>query len=79
MPRTPHGGKRADFAQIALNVVERATGETLKIAEGKDEHAVALSAIGASKGGQARAAKLSANQRKRSARKAALARWAKKK
>jgi len=73
--RASRGGKRADFAQIALKVVEQATGDVLKPAEGKNPHAQALSALGASKGGKARAAKLSSKKRKAIAKKAALARW----
>ena len=41
----------------------------------KNPHAVALGKIGGAKGGKARAAKLTAEQRSASARKAALARW----
>src|SRR5229473_6365687 len=52
--RTPRGGKRADFSQTALVIVEHAIGEPLKPAEGKNPHAQALSALGASKGGKAR-------------------------
>jgi|SRR5579864_1844858 len=44
----------------------------------KNPHAVALSKLGAKKGGLARASKLTAKQRSESARKAARARWAKK-
>jgi hypothetical protein len=44
----------------------------------KNPAAVALSELGASKGGQARAASLSARKRKMIAKKAAQARWAKK-
>lgn len=73
--RTPRGGKRADFSQTALAVVEQAIGEPLKPAEGKNLHAQALSALGASKGGKARAAKLSEKRKKEIARKAAAARW----
>jgi hypothetical protein len=58
--------------------VEEATGDVLKPAEGKNVHAQALSALGASKGGKARAEKLSARKRKEIARKAALKRWARK-
>jgi hypothetical protein len=43
----------------------------------KNPAAVALSKLGASKGGVARALALSANQRSRIAKKAAAARWAK--
>lgn len=45
------------------------------MAKRKNPHAVALSRLGARKGGQARAAKLSAQKRKDIARKAAKARW----
>jgi hypothetical protein len=43
----------------------------------KNPHAMALGKMGGSKGGKARAAKLTAEERSESARKAALARWAK--
>jgi hypothetical protein len=76
--RASRGGKRADPIQNALRVVEEATGDVLKPAEGKNIHAQALSALGASKGGKARAEKLSAKQRKDIAKKAALKRWARK-
>jgi len=41
----------------------------------KNPHAVALARLGARKGGLARAAKLSAEERREIARKAAEARW----
>jgi hypothetical protein len=43
----------------------------------KNPAAVALGMLGASKGGKARAAKLSAKERARIAKKAAMARWSK--
>jgi len=43
----------------------------------KNPHAVALSKLGAKKGGEARAASLSSEQRREIAQKAARARWAK--
>ncbi len=73
--RASRGGQRADFAQNALRVFEEAIGDVLKPAEGKNPHAQALSALGASKGGIARAAKLSEKRRKEIARKAAAKRW----
>jgi len=73
--RASRGGKRADFAQNALRVFEEAIGDVLKPAEGKNIHAQALSALGASKGGKARAAKLTQPERSEIAKKAALARW----
>lgn len=73
--RASRGGKRADFSQIAVRIVEEATGEVLKPAEGKNPHAQALSALGASKGGKARAAALSKRKRSAIAKKAARVRW----
>jgi hypothetical protein len=43
----------------------------------KNPHAVALGRLGGLKGGKARTARLSAEQRRELARKAVLARWAK--
>jgi len=43
----------------------------------KNPHAVALGRLGGLKGGKARRARLTAEQRRESARKAVLARWAK--
>jgi hypothetical protein len=43
----------------------------------KNPHAVALAKLGASKGGKARAAKLTPEERQEIARKAVLVRWAK--
>ena len=76
--RASKGGKRADFVQTALGVVEQITGAVLKPAEGKNPHAQALSALGASKGGLVRAKRLSSEQRSAIAKKAARARWKKK-
>jgi hypothetical protein len=76
--RASRGGKRANPTQNALRIVEEATGDVLKPAEGKNVHAQALSALGASKGGKARAAKLSKQRRKAIAKQAAAKRWAKK-
>ena len=49
------------------------------MAKEKNPHAVALSKLGAKKGGKARAAALSAEKRREIARNASLARWAKEK
>ncbi len=43
----------------------------------KNPHAVALGRLGGLKGGKARKARLTAEERRESARKAVLARWAK--
>jgi hypothetical protein len=53
-------------------------GYDLCMAEEKNPAAVALGKLGASKGGKARAEKLSPERRKEIAKKAAEARWAKK-
>ncbi len=53
-------------------------GDILKPSVDKNPHAQALAALGASKGGKARAAKLSGKERAAIAKKAARARWKKK-
>lgn len=60
-------------------IVDIATGEAEdeNPDEGKNPHAVALGRLGGQKGGRARADKLTAEQRREIARKAAKARWAK--
>lgn len=78
---------RRDTAEIARSVVEQAigeklTGEPLDPPEPEPEDtrnpaAVALSKLGASKGGKARAEKLTAEERSEIARKAAETRWKK--
>ena len=70
-----------DTNQRAFAVVQQATGQAPIVAPPPDTRnpaAVALSKLGASKGGQARAAALSPRQRKTIAKRAAAARWAKK-
>jgi hypothetical protein len=62
-----------DINQIAARIVEESTGISV---EGKNPFAVALGRLGGLRGGPARAAKLSAGQRKGIASKAALVRWA---
>jgi hypothetical protein len=76
--RASRGGKRLDFAQNALRVVQEATGEPLTPDRPKNPHAQALSRLGASKGGKARAATLTAKKRALIAKRAARARWRKK-
>jgi hypothetical protein len=78
MPRGPKGEKRpADVIGNAVKVMRIATGEEPEDygrspeSEGKDPAAVALGR----KGGKARAAGMSARQRKEIAKKAAKARW----
>lgn len=73
MPRTPKGHKRpADVIGNAVAVMKIATGEIEEpVDAGKDSAAVALGR----KGGQARAASLSARKRREIAKRAARARW----
>lgn len=62
--------------QLAKYILEVTTGETEKIEPpAKNPHAQALSALGASKGGKARAKNLSAKKRKAIAKAGANARW----
>ena len=81
MPR--RSSKDRDFAVNAFRVVEQAIGEhmdgtPLKDPDaGKNPAAVALGKLGGSKGGNARAAKLSDKKRVEIAKKAAKARWSK--
>jgi hypothetical protein len=62
---------------LAKQLVDEATGEAPKYDpdEGKDPAAVALGRKGGLRGGKARAAKLTAEQRSEIARKAATTRW----
>ena len=73
MPKGPKGEKRpADVIGAAVTVAKIATGEIKETTDdGKDKVAVALGR----KGGKARAAKLTAEQRSEIARKAAQKRW----
>jgi len=74
-----------DFSVRAFRVVQEATGQTEpepeqdepQPEEGKNPHAVALGRLGGKKGGKARAEKLTPEQRKEMARRAAQARWSK--
>jgi hypothetical protein len=70
--------KSEDVNEAAFRVVREATEKHDPEAQKKNPAAVALGRLGASKGGKARAAKLTAAQRARIARKAANARWQKK-
>jgi hypothetical protein len=81
MPQRSSKAKRpADPNQRARLIVGIATGEIEdKPADtGKNPAAVALGRLGGQKGGKARAEKLSSEQRREIAQKAALVRWEKK-
>jgi hypothetical protein len=70
-----HRKRDEDINEAAFRVVREATEKHDPEAQRKNPAAVALGRLGASKGGRARAAKLSAKKRAQIARKAAMARW----
>ena len=70
----------ADLNRLAASIGEAATSEqpaeeSPPEGNGKNPHAVALGRLGGMKGGKARAKKLSPEQRREIAQKAAKARW----
>ena len=67
-----------DLNQLAKFIVDQASGKMPKeeLPPVKNEAAVALGRLGGKKGGAARAAKLTAEQRSEIAKKAAAGRWA---
>ncbi|RJQ36646.1 MAG: hypothetical protein C4555_07210 [Dehalococcoidia bacterium] len=69
-----------DVNVLASHIVEQATGEAIPkpLDATKNPAAVALGRLGGLKGGKARASKLTPEQRKEIARKAAASRWRKK-
>jgi hypothetical protein len=72
-------GKKQDINERAFSIVQKLTGEAPPDEPEREKNpaAVALGRLGGLKGGKARAEKLSAKQRKQSAKNAARARWAK--
>jgi len=66
-----------DFAQTAFRVFQEAVGEAPKTETTKNPAAVELGRLGGLKGGNARAAKLTPEQRSEIARRAVQARWSK--
>jgi hypothetical protein len=84
MPKRSRKPASRDFNQIARSVVDKATGVVPEDAPPPDKQvrkknaaAVALGRRGGLKGGKARAAKMTKEQRSESAKKAARARWGK--
>lgn len=77
MPTRPR--RPRDPSQLAHSVYLEAIGEASspKPEREKNPAAVALGLLGGAKGGRARAAKMTAEERAESARKAAKARWEK--
>lgn len=70
-----------DTNQLAKSIVDITTGDAEEVnqGEGKDPAAVALGRKGGLKGGKARAANMTKEERSEAARKAAQARWSGKK
>jgi len=79
MPKRSSKKKPRDINVLASQIVEEATGEATSKPEDRTKNpaAVALGRLGGLKGGKARAEKLSPEQRKEIARKAANVRWKK--
>jgi hypothetical protein len=73
--------KNLDMSQLAKRILDEATGEEPKTEAPtpakKNKAAVALGKIGGKRGGAARAASLTPEQRSEIARKAAAGRWKK--
>ena len=69
--------KHADLNQLAASIVDAATNEQPEESaqSEKNPHAVALGRAGGLKGGRARAAKLTPEQRREIAKRAATKRW----
>ena len=68
--------KPTDLNRLASAIVQEATGEAPEEPPSdKNPHAVALGRLGGLKGGAARAKKLTPEQRREIARRAAEARW----
>lgn len=81
MPKRSSKKHIRDLNVLAAHIVEQATGQPIPKNIGKESTknpaAVALGRLGGLKGGKARASKLTPEQRKESAQKAAKARWEK--
>ena len=71
--------KQKDINELSASIVEQTTSELEETSTEKNPNAVALGRLGGLKGGKARAEKLTAEQRKDIAKKAANMRWGKQK
>jgi hypothetical protein len=79
MPDRPRKKRPRDLNVLAKTIVDIATeGEPAEEPSDKNPHAVALGRLGGAKGGKARAEKLTPEQRKEIAKRAARARWGEK-
>lgn len=80
----PKRSSRKDLNQLAASIVEQATADPSEKREDQEQPqknpaAVELGRLGGKKGGKARAEKLTPEERKEIARKAAKKRWEKEK
>lgn len=77
MPKRSSKKTPIDINALAASIVEQTTGEPVPFPQdsSKNPAAVALGRLGGMKGGRARADKLTPEQRKEIAQKAAKARW----
>ena len=66
-----------DVNVLARAIVDESTGQAKAEPDTRNPHAVALGSLGGKKGGPARAKKLTPEQRREIARRAAQARWSK--
>ena len=81
MPERTRKKRPADLNKLAASIAHAATEGDPEVPpedEGKNPHAVALGRLGGRKGGLARAANLTPEERSEIARLAAQARWKKK-
>lgn len=69
--------KKKDINELAKHIADIATGEKKPEKSEKNPAAVALGKLGGKKGGKARAAALTKEQRSEIAKKAAKTRWSK--
>lgn len=78
MPKGPKGERRpADVIGNAVHIMRIATGEIEDTKTPKNETAAASGREGGKKGGKIRAARMSAEERRQAASRAAKARWRK--
>jgi hypothetical protein len=77
MPERPRKNRPADLNRLAASIVDEATGNAPDPDAGKNPAAVALGRLGGAKGGKARAASLTPEQRSEIAKQAAARRWGK--
>ena len=78
MPEPRKKKRPRDMNQLTYQIVQEATGQAPpEQPDTRNPAAVALSKLGASKGGKARAEKLSARKRKQIVKMAAEAKWSK--